>query len=201
LDSENPITICSDEEEDDVIFGKDENLVLLDDSDEDDVDGDNESEDDETSDEDFKVDELNEASDDDDDDSYEHEEKKKTRMRTNFDVVEELERVVMDKESGISVNNEEVDYSGYGSRICCRNFTFFIHHLSLKLLYHIKICSHSRFLLLFMFITIIIVIVRNLIQFISFKIFVTCFIVFTLIITINIIFIRIIQKNKFSSLP
>jgi hypothetical protein len=35
LDSENPITICSDEEKDDVVFGEDENLVFLDDSDED----------------------------------------------------------------------------------------------------------------------------------------------------------------------
>jgi hypothetical protein len=35
-------------------------------------------------------------------------------MRTYFDVVEELEKeVMMDKESGISVNNEEVDYSGW----------------------------------------------------------------------------------------
>ncbi|KAK2356292.1 hypothetical protein QL285_093637 [Trifolium repens] len=114
LDSENPITIWSDEEEeDDVIFGKDENLVFLDDSDEDDDDdddGDDESEEDETSDEDFKVDELNEASDDDGDvDSYEDEQKKikRKRMRKYFDVVEELEReVMMDKESGISVNNE-----------------------------------------------------------------------------------------------
>jgi hypothetical protein len=95
--SENPITICSNEEQDEVIFGKDENLVFLDDSNEDDVDGDDESENDETSDEDFKAHELNEVSDDDDDDSYEHEEKKKTRMRTDFDVVEELERKVMDK--------------------------------------------------------------------------------------------------------
>jgi hypothetical protein len=57
------------------------------------------------SDEDFKVDELNEASDDDnDDDSYKDEEKKikRMRMRIFFDVVEELEReVMMDKESGI----------------------------------------------------------------------------------------------------
>ncbi|KAK2360620.1 hypothetical protein P8452_64591 [Trifolium repens] len=71
------------------------------------------------SDEDFKVDELNEASDDDsDDDSYEDEEKKikRMRMRKDFDVVEELEReVMMDKESGIFVTNEEVDYSDYGS--------------------------------------------------------------------------------------
>jgi hypothetical protein len=119
LDSENPITICSDDEEDDVIFGKDENLVFLDDSDEDDDDGDDESEEDETSDEDFKVDELNEASDDDGDvDSYEDEKKKikRMRMRKYFDVVKELEReVMMDKESGISVNNEEVDYLDYGS--------------------------------------------------------------------------------------
>jgi hypothetical protein len=95
--SENPITICSNEEQHEVIFGKDENLVFLDDSNENDVDGDDESENDETSDEDFKAHELNEVSDDDDDDSYEHEEKKKTRMRTYFDVVEELERKVMDK--------------------------------------------------------------------------------------------------------
>jgi hypothetical protein len=107
LDSENPITICSDEEKDDVIFSKEENWVFLDDSDEDDVDCDYESKDDETSDEDFKADELNEVSEDDDDDSYGHEGKKKTRMRTNFDVVEELERKVMDKESEISIHNEE----------------------------------------------------------------------------------------------
>ncbi|KAK2360516.1 hypothetical protein QL285_085778 [Trifolium repens] len=88
LNSENPITICSDEEEDDVIFGKDENLFFLYIFDEDD-----ESEEDETSDEDFEVDELNEASDE-DDDSYEVEEKKINRMITRkyFDVVEELER-------------------------------------------------------------------------------------------------------------
>jgi hypothetical protein len=37
-------------------------------------------------------------------------------MRKYFDVVEELEReVMMDKESGISVNNEEVNYLDYGS--------------------------------------------------------------------------------------
>ncbi|GAU48255.1 hypothetical protein TSUD_174930 [Trifolium subterraneum] len=136
LDSENPI-ICSDEsgeseeeeEEEGVKEGvksdeiseftdKDENLIVLDDSDEsvnedddsdesDDDDDDDESEEDETSDEDFKVDELNEVSDDDDDDSYDDEGKKKRRMRKDFDVVEELEREVMDKESGVSVNNDE----------------------------------------------------------------------------------------------
>jgi hypothetical protein len=37
-------------------------------------------------------------------------------MRKYFDVMEELEReVMMDKESGISINNEEVDYSDYDS--------------------------------------------------------------------------------------
>jgi hypothetical protein len=89
LDSEISITICSDYEKDDVIFGKDETLIFLDDSDDDD---DDESEEDKTSDGDFKVDELNEATDDDnDDDKYEDEEKKikRKRMRKDFDVVGE----------------------------------------------------------------------------------------------------------------
>jgi hypothetical protein len=84
LDSEISITICSDYEKDDVIFGKDETLIFLDDDDE--------SEEDKTSDGDFKVDELNEALDDDNDDDINEDEEKKIkrkRMRKDFDVVEE----------------------------------------------------------------------------------------------------------------
>ncbi|PNX86610.1 SNF2 family amino-terminal protein [Trifolium pratense] len=136
-DRENPIIFLDEsgesddeeEEEDSVKEGvksyesgecADKNLIVLDDTDEsvnedddsdesdddDEDDDDDESEENETSDEDFNVDELDEVSDD-DDDSYDDEGKKKKRTRKDFDVVEELERDVMDKQSGVSVNNDE----------------------------------------------------------------------------------------------
>ncbi|CAJ2672839.1 unnamed protein product [Trifolium pratense] len=41
--------------------------------------------------------------------------KKRMTKRKDFDMVEEMGREVMDKQSGISVYNDEVDHSDYGS--------------------------------------------------------------------------------------